>query len=93
MPVSRSVQSTPSDPAGQDLLIVARDHGALCQALQEVFAGRGSITVVVDRRQAARRRCVQPVREERRSRERRSVPAAAYDLRCQDYVLVRPSSQ
>jgi hypothetical protein len=88
-----SGQTAPTDPAGPEVLIVARDHDALCLALREAFAGQGRITVVVDRRRAARRRRTQPVSEERRCRERRRLPPAGSDLRVQDYVLVHPPTQ
>jgi hypothetical protein len=74
----------------QGQLIVARDSVGLCQALQEPFAAKGRYTVVVDRRRADRRRCVQPVMKERRRRERRSLPPLAEDLRLSPYVVVRP---
>jgi hypothetical protein len=77
-------------PAVRGQLIVARDHVALCQALQEPFAARGSFTVVVDRRQADRRQRSQSVLEERRRSERRRLPSLAEDLRLWPYVLVRP---
>jgi hypothetical protein len=74
----------------QGQLIVARDSVGLCQALQGSLAARGKFTVVVDRRRADRRRRVQPVLEERRRTERRSLPSLAEDLRLWPYVVVRP---
>jgi len=90
MPIPSRVSAAPAHPAAQGQLIVARDHVALCQALQEPFAARGTFTVVVDRRRTDRRRSVQPVLEERRRRDRRSLPSVAEDLRLWPYVLVRP---
>lgn len=90
MPMSPRVSTAPTRPAVQGQLIVARDSVALCQALQEPFAAKGRFTVVVDRRRADRRRRVQPVMEERRRTERRSLPSLAEDLRLWPYVLVRP---
>jgi len=90
MPMPLRVSAAPARPVVQDQLIVARDHVGLCQALQEPFAARGKFTVVVDRRRVDRRRCVQPVLQERRRRERRSLPSVAEDLRLWPYVLVRP---
>lgn len=90
MPMPPRVSAAPARPVVQDQLIVARDHVGLCQALQEPFAARGKFTVVVDRRRVDRRRCIQPVLQERRRRERRSLPSVAEDLRLWPYVLVRP---
>jgi len=84
------VSAAPARPVVQGQLIVARDHVGLCQALQEPFAARGTFTVVVDRRRLDRRQRVQPVLQERRRRERRSLPSLAEDLRLWPYVLVRP---
>jgi hypothetical protein len=72
-------------------LIVARDSVGLGQALQESFAAKGRCTVVVDQRRADRRRRVQPVLEERRRTERRSLPSLAEDLRLWPYVVVGPA--
>lgn len=84
------VSAPPARPVAQGQLIVARDHVALCQALQEPFAARGTFTVVVDRRRTDRRRSVQAVVEDRRRRDRRNSPSVAEDLRLWPYVLVRP---
>jgi len=48
MPIPSRISAAPARPAEQGQLIVARDHVALCQALQEPFAARGTFTVVVD---------------------------------------------
>ena len=90
MPLPTRVSAAPVHPVVQGQLIVARDHVALCQALQEPFAARGTFTVVVDRRRSDRRRTAQPVLEERRRRDRRGLPSVAEDLRLWPYVLVRP---
>ena len=90
MPMPPRVSAAPARPVVQGQLIVARDHVGLCQALQEPFAARGTFTVVVDRRRVDRRGRVQPVLQERRRRERRSLPSLAEDLRLWPYVLVRP---
>lgn len=90
MPIPSKISAAPARPVAQGQLIVARDHVALCQALQEPFAARGTFTVVVDRRRADRRQCVQPVAEDRRRRDRRSSPSVSEDLRLWPYVLVRP---
>jgi hypothetical protein len=74
----------------QGQLIVARDSVALRQALQELLAAKGRVTVVVDRRRADRRRRVRPVLEERRRTERRSLPSLAEGLRRWPYVVVPP---
>jgi hypothetical protein len=90
MPTPTGVGAAAPRPAVRGQLIVARDHVALCQALQEPFAARGRFTVVVDRRREDRRQRVQPVLEERRRSERRRLPSLAEDLRLWPYVLVRP---
>jgi len=90
MPIPPRVSTAPTRPAVHGQLIVARDHVGLCQALQGSLAARGKFTVVVDRRRADRRQRVQPVLEERRRQERRSLPSLAEDLRLWPYVLVRP---
>lgn len=90
MPGPLKVKAAPRRPPEQSQLIVARDSLALCQALQEPFAVRGTFTVVVDRRRAERRNGVEPVLEERRRTDRRSRPSLAEDLRLWPYVLVRP---
>jgi len=91
MPIPTRVSTARTRAAVQDQLIVARDSVALCQALQESFAGKGRCTVVVDQRRADRRRRVQPVAGERRRTERRSLPSLAGDLCLSPYVVVRPS--
>jgi hypothetical protein len=90
MPIPSRLSAAAARPAEQGQLIVARDHVALCQALQEPFAARGTFTVVVDRRRADRRQRVQAVLKDRRRRDRRSAPSVADDLRLWPYVLVRP---
>lgn len=90
MPMPPRVSAAPTRPAVQGQLIVARDSVGLCQALQEPFAAKGRYTVVVNRRLADRRQYVQPVMEERRRRERRSLPSLAEDFRLWPYVAVRP---
>lgn len=89
--MSPKTHPTRTRSAAQDQFIVARDSVGLCQALQESFATKGSSTVVVDRRREERRQCVQPVMEDRRRGERRSLPAAGEDLRHWPYyVVIRP---
>jgi hypothetical protein len=75
------------------LLIVARDQGDLYDCLQHAYADSETITVLLDRRHAERRRSVQPVAGDRRRGERRSLLSLADDLRFQQYVLVRPHSR
>ncbi len=74
MPRSTNALPTTPGPAGLDLLIVARDHAGLCQALQELSAARKSFTVIVERRRA----------------ERRSVPANATGRRWPYVQIRRP---
>ena len=81
---------TPAARLLRGLLIVARDEEALYHSLKRAFGGRGGIAVLLDRRQADRRRTVQSVPGERRRTERRSVPRIEDDLRQRRYVVVRP---
>jgi hypothetical protein len=62
----------------------------LYEALQYAYGDSATISVLLDRRQGERRRSVQPVPEERRRNDRRSLLSIADDLRFQQYVLVRP---
>lgn len=75
-------------PALPDHLIVARSCAEWCEALREAIAGRGHCTIIADRRSADRRRRVQPVHDERRRGERRSVPAITATPLQWPYVLV-----
>ena len=77
----------------QGLLIVARDQVDLYDCFQHAYGDGEEITILLDRRQAERRRAVQPVMGERRCRGRRRPPSIAEDLRFQQYVLVRPHSR
>ena len=77
-------------PPVRSLLIVARDQGDLYEALQYAYSDSATISVFLDRRRAERRRSVQPVAEERRRNDRRSLLSIADDLRFQQYLLVRP---
>jgi len=76
-------------PTVRGLLIVARDQTDLYESLQYAYGDSETITVLLDRRLAERRRAVQPMMAERRRGERRSPPSIADDLRFQQYVLVR----
>ena len=87
---SNALRTSPTRPPVRGRLIVARDQGDLYDCLQHAYEDSETITVLVDRRQGARRRSVQPVAEERRRGERRSLLSLADDLRFQQYVLVRP---
>ena len=71
------------------LLIVARDRRDFYRVLRG-YRDTDEFTVVLDRRQAERRRRVQPAARERRRGERRSLPARTDALRVQPYVLVSP---
>lgn len=77
-------------PTVRGLLIVARDQVDLYESLQYAYGDSETITVLLDRRLAERRRAVQPMMAERRRGERRSPLSIADDLRFQQYVLVRP---
>jgi hypothetical protein len=79
----------PARPAVRGLLIVARDQGDLYDALRHAYGNEADLTVLVDRRNAERRRLSRPVPGERRHCERRSPPTLADDLRFQQFVLVR----
>jgi hypothetical protein len=82
----------PTRPVVVDDLIVARGLGELCQALHEAIA-RGHCTVIVDGRDAERRRGERPVLEERRRGERRRCPAITADPPRWPDMLVGPHSR
>jgi len=77
-------------PTVRGLLIVARDQADLYESLQYAYGDSETITVLLDRRLAERRRAAQPMLAERRHGELRSPLSIADDLRFQQYVLVRP---
>jgi hypothetical protein len=77
-----------ANPAVPEHLIVARNYAEWCEALREAIAGRGHCTIIADRRSADRRRRVQPVHDERRRGERRSVPAITATPLQWPYVLI-----
>jgi hypothetical protein len=83
-----------SPPSAKDtvrsFIIVARDQQELWQALTREFKGIPEIQVLLDRRQGERRRVAQPVVQDRRGGQRRSLPHLEDDLRARQYVLVRP---
>jgi hypothetical protein len=82
---------TPVPRSTRGLLIVAREEVVLYHSLNRAFGGPGGITVLLDRRQADRRRTVQAVAQERRRRrDRRSLPRTEDDLGQRRYVLARP---
>ena len=61
-------------------LIVARGHAGVYQVIREIV--QGEFTVLVDRRQAERRRGEQLVLEERRRGKRRTLQMIAVRSRC-----------
>src|SRR5512139_228289 len=77
-------------PAVRSLLIVAREQQALWRALVDEFKGLADVQVLLDRRHRERRTRSDPVAEERRVRERRSLPRLEDDLHARQYLLVRP---
>jgi hypothetical protein len=90
---SHDLTTPAARPTVRGLLIVARDQGDLYEALQDAYGDSETITVLVDRRLGDRRRSGEPVPGERRRRERRGLPNIDHDLRCQQYVLVRPHAR
>jgi len=72
-------------------VIVVRDEAELLQAVRAAVAARRNVTVVLDRRKAARRQRIQPVHEERRRGERRRLPVSAADVQRVPHVLIRHS--
>jgi hypothetical protein len=74
----------------RSLVIVAREQRELWAALAHEFKSIEEIQVVLDRRKGERRKMVQPVSQDRRAGERRTVPRLEDDLRARQYVLVRP---
>jgi hypothetical protein len=87
---TNGLRTPPARPPVRGLLIVARDRVDLYEALQHAYGDSETITVLMDRRQGERRCVVQPVAGDRRRGERRNLLSLAEDLRCQQYVLVRP---
>ena len=81
----------PTRPAVPDQLMVVRDEAALLHAVGAAVAARRNVTVVLDRRKAARRQRIQPVHEERRRGERRRLPVSAADVQRVPHVLIRHS--
>jgi len=81
----------PPQRAGPDHVIVVRDEAELLQAVRAAVAARRNVTVVLDRRKAARRQRIQPVHEERRRGERRRLPVSAADVQRVPHVLIRHS--
>jgi len=91
MPSLKKVVKSPrTGHAAPGLLIVARDHLELYDALQQAFGGTERVTVLLDRRCENRRRRGLAVPADRRRMERRSLPHIEDDLRQRKYVLVRP---
>ena len=76
--------------AVRSLIIVAREQTDLWRALTDEFRNVAQIQVLLDRREAERRRVTKPVAQERRGVQRRSAPSLEEDLRARQYVLVRP---
>ena len=71
-------------------IIVARDQQDLWRALVDAFKDAEDVQVLLDRRTGERRTRSAPVADERRVRERRSLPRLEDDLHARQYVLVRP---
>jgi hypothetical protein len=90
---TKGMSTSPPHTAMRGLLIVARDQPALWQSLKAAFGDSEGVTVLLDRRQADRRRGGQSVTADRRRVERRSLPRIEDDLSVRKYVLVRPHSR
>ncbi len=91
MSVAPNGSETP--PAGSPILglvIVARDHPELYQALQHAFRDSPQLLVLLDRRREDRRRHTLPVPVDRRRFERRSRPSVEENLSLRQYILARP---
>jgi hypothetical protein len=87
---ANELSTSTARPTVRGFLIVARDQVDLYESLQYAYGDSETITILLDRRLAQRRRAVQPMMGERRRGERRSPLSIADDLRFQQYVLVRP---
>jgi len=87
------VSTAPPQTAMRGLLIVARDQRTLWLSLKDAFGDSEGLTVLLDRRQADRRRGGPSVTSERRRVERRSLPRIEDDLGVRKYVLVRPHAR
>jgi len=91
MPVrTNTLQSLPTGPAVLNLLILARDQLKLYRRLQRRLGDCAGVALVFDRREAGRRRAVQPVPVERRQGDRRSALHPMNDLRQRKYIFARP---
>jgi len=71
-------------------IIVALDQQDLWRSLVDAFKDAEDVQVLLDRRTGERRTRCAPVADERRVRERRSLPRLEDDLHARQHVLVRP---
>ncbi len=83
-------QDVPTHPSVHSLLIVARGQQDLWHSLVRELQGVTQIQILLDRRHGERRTPWGPVTDDRRVRERRSLPRLEDDLHTRQYVLVRP---
>jgi hypothetical protein len=87
---THNLASPPFGSAALILLIVARDQLKLYRRLQRRIGACPSVVPVFDRREADRRKAVQPVLVERRQGDRRSGLHPLNDLRHRKYMFARP---
>jgi hypothetical protein len=83
-----SVPVTQEADMPERLFIVARRHPELYEYLSSRFAGETNVTIVLDRRLAARRRRTSPAAAERRRTERRSRPDVDAQLQTTSLAVV-----
>ncbi len=76
--------------AVRGLIIVSRDQPELWRELEREFGHSEDIQVILDRRQAERRRRPRFYTGDRPVADRRSLPRIEDDIRLRQYVLVRP---
>jgi hypothetical protein len=71
------------------LFIVARGHPELCAHLEREFVSEEGVEVILDQRQADRRRLASAPSQERRRAERRAHPPIQHELNTLNFALVR----
>lgn len=71
------------------LIVVARNHLALCDYLRQQLFGDEKVEVILDRRWGERRKGVLPHEQERRRADRRPEPATEEELRTHGFAVIR----
>lgn len=85
-----ALMAPPTGTTVRGLIIVSREQPELWKALIREFGQSEEIRILLDRRHGERRTQNRLCTPERRSIERRALTRIEDDLRCRQYVLVRP---